>query len=105
QESSFERGFQETVNCKVMTGNANVLREYKTPDGFKLGRWQSQQRYAYQKGCLPKEHIQRLSKIGFVWHLIKESYRRGIEETRKYKKEHGTANCPAVYVTLEGYRL
>jgi hypothetical protein len=56
-----------------MTGNPNVLREYKTPDGFKLGRWQSSMRYAYQKGRLSKKHVRRLTKIGFVWHLIKDT--------------------------------
>ncbi|PYV44546.1 MAG: hypothetical protein DMG06_06205 [Acidobacteria bacterium] len=34
---------------------------------------------------MPKEYIKQLSPIGFVWDLIKETYRRVIEETRQYK--------------------
>ncbi|PYV38837.1 MAG: hypothetical protein DMG06_24675 [Acidobacteria bacterium] len=60
---------------------------------------------AFQTNRLSKERIKRLTRIGFVWHLIEETYRRGIEETRRYKKEYGTPNCPSQYITAEGYRL
>src|SRR5438093_5015941 len=99
----FERGLDETLRHKAMTGHPSALREYKTPDGFKLGRWQHA--IHLPKGRFSKKHIRRLTKIGFVWHLIKEAYRRGIEETRKYRKKHGTANCPVKYITADGYRL
>ena len=52
-----------------------------------------------------KSNGDRLTKIAFVWHLIKEAHKRGIEETRKYRKKHGTANCPVKYITADGYRL
>ena len=61
----FEKGFQETLNYKKDTGDPNAPKYYKTPEGYKLGRWQGTQRYIYWKGKLSTQRIERLEKIGF----------------------------------------
>ena len=40
----FEKGFQETLSYKESTGNPNAPQSYKTPEGYRLGSWQDDQR-------------------------------------------------------------
>jgi len=44
-----------------------VPAKYTTPDRFRLGGWQANQKTAYNKGKLDKDRSKRLEKIGFVW--------------------------------------
>jgi Helicase associated domain len=101
----FKRGFTETLKIKEKTGNANVIRSFVTRDGYKLGRWQSYMRCNYQAGRLAKDKIRRLERTGFIWNLLEHSFERGFQETIRYRKLHGTPNCPALYTTPDGYRL
>jgi len=66
-EEQFEKGFQETLRYKSSTGNPNAPGFYKTPEGFKLGNWQNNQRASYKKGRLSPERIKSLEEIGFKW--------------------------------------
>src|SRR3989304_2401645 len=43
-EESFNKGFEETLRYKNQHGTANAPSNYKTPDGFNLGHWQTTQR-------------------------------------------------------------
>jgi hypothetical protein len=102
---TLQKGYEETLKVKERTGNPNVVRLYKTKDGFKLGIWQAFVRCKYQARTLAKEIIRRLEKIGFTWHLQERAFQRGYRETLKFRKLHKAANCPRAYVTPEGYRL
>ena len=68
-EEKFEKGFQETLNFKEITGNPNARFHHKTVEGYPLGTWQSSQRDNYKKRKLSPDRIKRLEEIGFRWGL------------------------------------
>ena len=72
KEESFEKGFQETVKYKKQFGDPSAPQSYKTPEGFKLGSWQSTKRQAYKQVKLSVERIKRLEEIEFKWQLKKQ---------------------------------
>jgi len=101
----WEKGYQETLKYKQEFGDVNAPYNYKTPDGFKLGTWQANQKTNYNKGKLDKDRIERLEKIGFVWEPLDQKWEIGYQETLKYKKQFGNANAPYNYKTPDGFKL
>ena len=104
-EEQFEKGFQETLLYKERTGNPNAPADYKTPEGFQLGSWQSNQRKHYKKGKLSPDRIKRLEEIGFTWERFEEQFEKGFQETLLYKERTGNPNAPKNYKTAEGFQL
>jgi superfamily II DNA or RNA helicase len=105
-EKQFEKGFQETLLYKKKTEDPNALQSYETPEGYRLGVWQKQQRINYRKGKLSPERVQRLEKIGFIWgEKLEDGFEKGFQETLLYKESTGNPNAPWGYKTPEGYRL
>lgn len=107
----FQRGFNETLKYKEQYGDPNARPSYKTSDGYELGGWQSRQKQAYKNGTLSSDRVKRLEEIGLRLDDIKtklppdESFEKGFTETIKYKEQHGDANVPHGYKTLQGYKL
>jgi len=104
-EEQFERGFQETLIYKKSTGTPNVTCDYKTPEGYLLGKWQSHQRGNYKKRKISPDRIKRLEEIGFTWEPFEEKFEKGYQETLKFKAKTGNSNAQGDYNTSEGYRL
>jgi len=104
-EEQFEKGFQETLHYKESTGNPNVPARYKTPEGYRLGDWQSHQRGNYKKGGLSPDRIRRFEEIGFTWDLLEEQFEKGFQETLLYEESTGNPNAPQSYKTPEGFHL
>jgi uncharacterized protein (DUF2384 family) len=104
-EEQFERGFQETLIYKKSTGTPNVTCDYKTPEGYLLGKWQSHQRGNYKKRKISPDRIKRLEEIGFTWEPFEEKFEKGYQETLKFKAKTGNSNAHGDYNTSEGYRL
>ncbi len=102
---AFEKGYQETVEHKQQFGYANALQKYETPEGFKLGTWQSHQKVAYSKGTLDNETIERFEKIGFIWDVFDDAWEKGYQETINYKQKFGNANSEHNYNTPLGFKL
>ena len=48
-------------------GKRIVPAEHVTADGFRLGKWQENQRQAYKKGQLSDVRAWRLERKGIVW--------------------------------------
>jgi superfamily II DNA or RNA helicase len=104
-EEQFEKGFHETSLYKRSTGNPNVPTVYKTPEGFRLGRWQDSQRNLYKKENLSSDRIRCLEEIGFTWGKFEEQFEKGFQETLLYKKNTGNPNASVSYITPGGFRL
>ena len=108
-EEQFEKGFQETLLYKEITGNPNTQKTYKTAEGFHLGTWQQTQRNNHKKEILSSERIKRLSEIGFKWVIQEEQFEKqfekGFQETLLYKEKTGDPNASIHYKTAEGFHL
>jgi superfamily II DNA or RNA helicase len=104
-EEKFEKGFQETVLYKEKTSNPNAAFDYKTPEGYWLGKWQSHQRNLFKKGKISPDRIRRLEEIGFTWELFEEQFEKGFQETLLYKENTGNPNADVRRKTPEGFQL
>ena len=67
---AWDTGFLHAEEYFRQNGDLNVPNAYICPDGYRLGKWISNQRYAYggniQKG-LVQPRIQRLNELNMVW--------------------------------------
>lgn len=104
---NFEKGFQATLNYMNQTGgNPNAALKYKTPEGFKLGYWQSSIRCRYKNGALSAEKTEKFEKIGFIWNHLEAQFERGLKNTEMFKDQNGgEPNAPHSYITPNGFNL
>ena len=61
---------QKLVAYKKLHKNKMVPQPHKKDS--KLGRWVCKQRYLFKKNELPKERLDQLNSIGFVWRVHKD---------------------------------
>ncbi len=97
--------YELTLKYKEQTGDANAPTEYKTTEGFNLGRWQSTQRQDFKKSTISVDRVKRLEDIGFIWDLMQAALEQGIRDTLRYKEQTSDANAPPRYKTPEGFKL
>ena len=92
-------------------GNLEIKQNFKTlngidydKNGYKLGKWLTNQRQAYKKEKLSKEKIELLEKIGMrfenVLNIIDWNEMYLLAET--YFKEYGNLEIPSRFKTLNG---
>ena len=91
------------------SGNLEVPRRYKTPDGYSLGNWIFTQRKVYaglQYGNLSQGRIKKLEQIGMIWNSVRDaSWQRYFEAVKLYREEHGNLDIKANYVSPSGIKL
>lgn len=66
----WEQGFSHAMEYFRENGDLEVPNQYSCADGYRLGKWISNQRFLYgsSKGKEPgEERIQRLNAIGMIW--------------------------------------
>ena len=97
--------FQQLQQYKVEHGDALVPRQFKTADGFALGRWVYKQRVAKAKGKLAAGRVAQLDELGFVWDPLDEMWASAFQQLQQYKVEHGDASVPQQYKMADGFRL
>ncbi len=104
---NFEKGFNATLRYMEQNdGNPNAPLKYKTPDGFKLGYWQSSIRCRYKNGALAPEKIKKFENIGFIWNHLEAQFERGVKATLMFKDQNGNdPNAPHSYITPDGFKL
>ncbi|WP_257616739.1 helicase associated domain-containing protein, partial [Chlamydia suis] len=79
---------EEHGHCKVPT---------RYPENPDLGSWVSTQRYAFKKGKLPEDKIERLEEIGFVWDVTEEAWEKNFLELKRFREEYGHCKVPKRY--------
>lgn len=91
-------------------GNINVPSNYKTSDGFHLGRWLSNMRSSFknpnfQGVRLNSNKIELLDKLGMDWSPIETQWKRVYELAKNYYNENGNLLIPDNYVTDDSFKL
>ncbi len=107
--SSWEHYFSEASIYYAEHGDLNVPKRYKTPAGLSLGEWLTTQRRVRAgqiAGNLSEQQIARLNRIGMDWENRNDAaWKRGLAESKKYRKTYGNLQVPAKYRTEKGYPL
>lgn len=96
--------YVEYVNAFKTTKCQNNYRSY---DGYPLGRWIYRQKQLYKKNKLSKNRIDKLNEIGFVWDdkVCKKKINEIVVYLEKYVSTYGNCNVPERYVCSDGYKL
>jgi len=109
KDEAFEKGFRESLRYKEQSKSLHAPNKYITDRGYKLGKWQSEQRTKYKNSKLSSDKIYRLEDIGFKWNIDEErrvaAFEKGFQETLKYSEQYDNPNAPKNYKTEEGYLL
>jgi superfamily II DNA or RNA helicase len=100
----WETGFVELKNYVEANGHASVIVDYKSTDGFALGRWCAVQRRKRDDLC-PERKARLESLPGWVWSALDEKWERGFRALQIYIEEYGNAKCSTEYISRDGYRL
>ncbi len=98
----WERGFSYLKAYKEAHGDCLVPGNFRTSDGFYLGKWVSHRRQDIEKSS--PENIQKLNEIGFVWSQLGERWERGFSALKVYKEEHGDCLVPGL-LKFDGFSL
>ena len=87
--------FSELCKFKKENGHCNVPRGYKKAP--KLATWVSVQRNVFKKNKLPKERLEKLTKLGFVLDPNKNAWEGMFSELCNFKNENGHSSVPRDY--------
>ena len=100
---AWEKGFSYAKAYFDAHGNLDVPASNKTPDGFKLGDWITNQREAYAAGRIKPERKEKLDELHMVWEKL-DPWEERFLLAQTYFKEHGDLEIPAGY-TVDGIWL
>jgi hypothetical protein len=93
----WEQRFEELRAYKAQHGDCRVPGRFK--ENKVLAAWVANQRSAYAKGNLPKEYIDRLGSLGFIWDTFSEDLDKWIAALKDFKDLHGHCRVPYAYKT------
>jgi len=87
---------QEHKHCLVTIG-------YRSPDGYKLGKWVGKQRQLRDK--LLVERKGRLDTLGFDWDPLATGWEEGFGRLKSFFEEHKHCRVPTDYIAPNGFPL
>ena len=102
---AWTKGYEEAKQYYAKHRNLMVPANWKTADGYPLGRWISNKRTEKLAGRLDEEKITSLEQVGMVWDAFSEKWERGFAAAAQYYAEHGNLIMPVTYTTKDGLRL
>jgi superfamily II DNA or RNA helicase len=103
-DEQWEAGFERLKDYCAQYQDCLVPQNYKTDDGFALGRWVLKQRTIAEKISLDRrKKLENLT--GWIWNLRDAQWSVGFEHARSYGAAHGNTLIPDEYVTEDGYKL
>ena len=105
-DAKWEKAYALAAAYYEENGNLNIPRSYVTAAGERLGQWVASQQWAYPKGKLTDEQVERLNRIGMYWgNRNDRQWNEGYQEAKRYFDAHGDLNVPVDYVSPGGYNL
>ena len=102
-DRKWEQGFAELKRYKKEHGDCALGIEYKTEDGYELGKWVRAQRV--RKKNLPLERIQDLENLEFVWDPNSFIWDKNFRALKDYQAQIGDCLVPRNYETNDGLKL
>lgn len=99
-EDKWEKGFGYAQAYFKSHGDLLVRNDYVTKDGYPLGIWIANQRFAYKgnvKKWLTDEQKRRLDEIGFVADMNEYKWNYAYERAAGYYHDNGTVRVPRGY--------
>ena len=86
-------------------GHSDVMREYKTDDGFSLGQWVGTQRTRNIENNLSKERLEKLKTVNFIFNSQEDKWNEGFKYLQDYFDREGHSDVMRVYKTDDGFSL
>ena len=86
-------------------GHCRVPNDFKTQDGYKLGRWVISQRSSRQKLMQIVRRDMLESLPGWVWDARQANWDEGYSQLLRFVELEGHCRVLAKYITADGYRL
>ncbi|MFT0182793.1 Helicase associated domain protein [Pseudomonas benzopyrenica] len=102
--AAFDQGLQHLEQFKAAHGHCDVPIAYVTGDGYKLGRWCSNQRTRLKDKPDDPDHG-RLSAAGFSFDPAEAAWQQHYAALQDYLAANAGASVPVKHVTADGLRL
>jgi superfamily II DNA or RNA helicase len=100
----WEQGFKHLLGYVADKGDALVLGNYKSPDGYSLGNWVVTQRT--KRDEMTQDRKERLDALdGWVWSRLEYRWEEGFGYLSRYVEDKGNAFVPSRYKAPDGYSL
>ena len=96
-ESAWQLGFETLKLFFAEHGATARVSQSLIYQGFNLGSWARQQRLQNKKGKLPKEKVELLNAINFIWDQKVSDWEYGFACFRKYVQNNNDAAVKASY--------
>jgi hypothetical protein len=103
-ETLWEKAFRELVDYAEREGHARVAKDFRLPDGFRLGPWVQTQRSEMER--LPVDRRVRLEALpGWTWNALSDRWENGFRHLLEFVQREGHAVVKQGFVSEDGYRL
>ncbi len=89
---SWDQMFDELLEFFKIHGHYDVPQRWKA--NLQLAAWVSAQRYAYRRGGLSSECVQRLNALGFRWEPFADKWDEMFETVSKFHQRFGHTRVP-----------
>jgi hypothetical protein len=89
-KEAWQRNCENLLSYKNKNGHCNVPQSEGN-----LGVWVNSQRRLFNRDRMPKERIDLLEELGFVWDSYDETWQNTYKELEEFQRLHGHVNVPA----------
>ena len=107
--ASWDVMYQLAVQYYHENGDLNIANNYRTAEGYSLGKWVFNQRNIRNgriKGKLTDEQIKKLDEIGMEWRSFFDvQWEKYYTSAKEYYENHHTLDAPVKYIDKNGVPL